>query len=90
MLSLEQQEQQKEWVRNAGIKIGDRVRVIAEAGTGGWENVWSSEMYVGAEGKVQAIDNFGVVLRHKHPGCEHVMTEHYYPFWVLVKITDED
>jgi len=97
-------ERQNEWLEVTGIKPGDRVKVIAEAKShaNGWKCDWNSKglMEVGAVGTVVSEDLFagglwpphanGIPVLHDDPSRRNLGGAFFYPFWVLVKIEDED
>ena len=82
-------EQQRKWADEVGLKIGDKVLIVAKADTeqGGWGDSWVDDMdeTVGKIGKVRA-DDYGQVMGHR--GVTVVVDGIFfnYPFFVLVKV----
>ena len=77
-------QEQKDWIRNSGIKIGSSVKVVRAAMDmeNGWGLCWNSEMYnyIGNIYKVKDIDyTYGLKL-------EECFVESYYyvfPYFIL-------
>lgn len=70
---------QKAWLKQTGLKVGDKVRVIAKAESQqcGWNNSWEDEMdsYVGSVQEIKSIySDIGI-----HLGGWR------FPFFVLAK-----
>lgn len=86
-------ERQSEWVKNAGIEIGDSVLIIRRIDSHGTPAEWVNEMdvTVGQVGKVSRIMNdLGVQVAVE--GCPRLSEERgwWYPFFVLVKVEDNE
>jgi len=85
-------EQQKKWVEEVGLKIGDKVLIVGTATDeqGGWDNSWANDMdeMVGLVGTVGDAEKesggkykpeWGILVNTDG-------TYWYYPFFVLVKV----
>lgn len=67
---------QKKWLKTTGLKVGDRVKVIAKAEDfqSGWPTIWVPSMDEVTDGVVTLIDDDGIQIGR-----------HWFPFFVLVK-----
>jgi hypothetical protein len=86
-------ERQSEWVKNAGIEIGDSVLIIRRIDSHGTNAEWVDDMdeTIGTVGKITRIQDIGVQVRcphHPRPDAEHYGW--WYPFFVLVKVEDNE
>ncbi len=86
-------ERQSEWVKNAGIEIGDSVLIVRRIDSHGTPAEWVDDMdaTVGTVGKVSRILNdLGVqVACVEHPR-ETEERGWWYPFFVLVKVEEKN
>jgi len=75
----------RQWREVTGIKIGDTVKCIADAPD--WIGGWIPEMmYVGYVGKVSEFPpSYGGGY-----GSVHLDDRYWWPYWVLVKVEDDD
>jgi len=73
----------REWLKATGIRVGDKVKVIANEAPM-WEGTWiEDEMYAGQQGTVVRLGDDNYVSL-----C--LSTGWWYPYWVLVKVEDDD
>jgi hypothetical protein len=80
---------QIEWLRNTGVKRGDRVLICAKVDEWDTTTKWVSEMdsLVGRTGTVVSIAEYGIRVETGRPA--HV-DGWWYPFFVLVKVEDNE
>lgn len=85
-MSKQYEEDQRTWIKQVGLEIGDTVKVIAECDsyTGGWGGRWGLEfpdMKVGNVGRVTEV-----------AGSEGIRVDAYYsyPFFVLIKLEEDE
>lgn len=93
---------QRQWLSEVKLEVGDRVMCIAKAhdGQAGWAGEWcdgeseEGDMHVGATGNVVALwyeDYNPNGVHHNTAGIliqqdGSVLSNWWYPFWCLVKI----
>lgn len=74
------------WLKNTGIKVGDRVKCIAAATEHG---IWADYMGAGDEGTVDRLDHTDDTVRLVRADLASGEPTPYgvwYPFYVLIKI----
>ena len=71
---------QRKWIKNCKLKVGDTVKVIskAEDGQSGWPTIWVPSMDKVTGGMVTGINKDGIQI---DDGA-------WFPFFVLVKEDD--
>lgn len=78
--------EQTRWLKQTGLKIGDRVKIIGKAASyqSGWPTVWTDQMSEKTGGSVRYITSAGIAFT-----CDDGEDSAYYPFFVLVKEEDD-
>lgn len=88
------EEKQAEWVKNAGIEIGDSVLITTRIDNWGVPTDWDDVMdgTVGMVGRVSRIEHgAGIqVACPQYPRRHEEAHGWWYPFFVLVKVEDNE
>lgn len=87
-------ERQIEWMNNTQAKVGDKVLVVDKVEKWGCSTEWyapNMDYTVGQVGEIINFDNSGIIVRFPHhTRLDHPCGGWWYPFFVLVKVEDNE
>ena len=85
-------QRQVDWMNNTQAKVGDKVLVVAKVEKWEQSTTWygaKMDVTVGKVGEIINFDNSGVVVTFPD-NPRHADIGWWYPFFVLVKVNDNE